>query len=69
MRALLVYRDGSIGFEEVREDCYSLRKAMRMPLVSVDDFVASCCTTIPILMFVFRGKAGPYRVYEETGVV
>ena len=70
MRALLVYRDGSLGFEEVKEDCHALYKAVRMPVFErIEAYVAAPeeIKTIPILRFIARGKAGPYKVFEETG--
>jgi hypothetical protein len=66
MRALLVYRDGSLGFEEVREGLVVLRKEVRMPLIGcVEEYVTSIIRSIPVLTFVARGKAGPYLVFEE----
>jgi len=72
-RALLVYRDGTLGFEELHHaEGHVLRKAVQMPLIArLEAYVAAPeeQKMTPILTFIHRGNAGPYRVYEQTGVV
>lgn len=65
MKALLVHRDGTLGFEDVSEGLHILlRKVIRMPVRAMDD--PDECPFIPVLTFIHRGKAGPYQVFEEN---
>ena len=66
IKALLVHRDGTLGFDVLEHEYGVIRKPVVLPLVRVEE--ANAEMRYHVRVFSRQGRAGPYTVYEERGI-